>query len=161
MTPVAIIAANETYDDVKRLITKIVKGFATRYRLDYHETTSAANEAYAEAYVSYDVNRGAFTTWVQFKVTKGLEEELRKKQRRERIELLAEIDTPAQEPRPFVLPEFLESLGTDARTAARIALRIKTRSINDMRHWVKQHLRDAGWTRRRVKQAFQEVRRKL
>lgn len=162
MTPVAIVAANETYDEVKRLITRIVKDFATRYQLNYHETTSAANEAYAHAYVSYDVNRGAFTTWVQFKVTKGLQEELRKQHRRSRIELSDEIDTePAPTPRAFVLSEFLDNLSSDARIAARLALRIRSRPINDMRHWVKQHLRDAGWTRRRIKQAFQEVKRAL
>lgn len=125
---------------------------------------SFGHEAYCQARDSYDPRRGKFTTWLHFKVTQKVRQELWRRKRNKSISTV---------PIHPLYPErthWLDTLGDDAsllvRTALDLPFDVRVLLGGVPRHWqvwgaIKQSLLDLGWSKERIKDGYEEVRKAL
>jgi len=69
---------NETYEEVEMLVYSIVHKFKKKYGGDFEELLSEANYLFLLVYDSYCESIGEFTTWLHFRIWKGLLDHLGK-----------------------------------------------------------------------------------
>lgn len=168
-------ALAETYADVSEVIDKVVLAFVRKYGGDYHDLRADANMLFMEAFRGFDPDRSSFRTWVQFRVSKGLLEQLRKQMVRSNLSRRVNLDVSrmqAREQKTFDLEEFTEQLSADAVVIARLVLRTpqpiaakmldgKTKA-NEMADLIMERVLDvvlqSGWTLSRVMRAVSELR---
>lgn len=171
----------ETYEDVKENVDNAVRRFYRRYRstvpwLDPQELQSQARELFVTAFRTYQPGRTLFPQWVEYRVFKGLLEDMRKHVfRHNRLPRLhgEQSSFIAEQPsRPAFLPDFLEGLSNDAQLVVKLALDpppdVKLATLergkdNDknLRKALWEFLGDLGWAAKRVTESFEEIKRAL
>jgi hypothetical protein len=173
----SVWAAEDTYKDVDDLVGRFVWDFHLNTGIELEECRSEGLEGYVEAYHSYQPGRGEFTTWVGVKVRSRLLD-LARRLRREGRRLKGAVDAAevavAKAVPDFRLDEFVEELSEDARTVVSMVFDtpidvkvVMYRLGGDQdtpqtyRGAIREVLRDLGWTRKRIKESFQEIRRAL
>lgn len=167
----------DTYKDVERWLTTLVKRFRKKYRIDLDEARSLANLGFVIAYESYDLNEGSFTNWVYQKVwgnlLSGIRKDISENRRRKKTTTEFDLDSfRIPDPPDFRLDDLLTSLKKDAREVVTMALRPPKGVEKIVRHYkndseisyrmaIRQFLKDKGWTASRITETFNEVRRAL
>lgn len=160
------LSLSESYLSVERLISSTCRKFLKRYNLDEQEVFSEAGVAFLKATESFNPAKGTkFSTWIRWKLYKDLMS-LARKQRQSLP--LDSIQEPATE-RKFFLREFLEDLSEDTRMVAKMALNtpkeilqaMRRDTTYDLRIAIWQHLREIGWSTRKIIESFSEIRRAL
>lgn len=120
------IAIAETHKDCGDRVEKTVARFCKRYKTtDYDEALSAAGELFVVAYDTYDPDRGMkFTTWLYYKIWKGLLEEQRTRIGRENRRNVKHdgdvFEIRAASPSGFRFSDFAVSLSESARAVAEV-----------------------------------------
>ncbi len=151
MTAISLV-----YDDIAADINRLAGRFAARYHLDPDDCQSTANEAFVDAYQSFDPARGDLHKHVCYRVWARLQDWLTTKVRRERRQ-----ETPALEclsaQEHFCLPEWLSELSAEAQTVVQLTLGKKRPDEGS----VTRLLRDLGWGLTQISSAFREIQEAL
>ncbi len=169
-------ALGETYNDVKGLIEKVIGRFQKEFGGNFEDLRSEANLIFILAYDSYNETKGQFTTWTYFSIWKGLLDYRRQlKKRGFTISINsynpAELIIAKTPTNPLSLIDLLDELKGDSNIIAHLVWESSTEigKINPqngnspchMRKALKKYLFQLGWTGRRIKESFEEVRRAL
>ncbi len=173
LSSVNLGASAETYGDVEKLIYRLAWKAVRRYGGEFDDYVSAANEAFAEAYASYDASRGAsFPTWLWWKVKGTISGEVHQSKLQERTVASGEdIDLDVLPGRSrFDLDVFKSELSYDARQVVTMVVE-SPHEIWDLLHHqdigscvrggLTRRLRDVGWTVARIAESFSEIREAL
>ena len=167
------IVMTETYLDINPLINSIAIRFFKTYGGGLDEWKAQANLLFVMAYDSYNETKGIFSTWVYFRIEKGLQDFVKKN--RNQKNAISQIKDHCKETTPrsssFSVFEFVDEISEDARTIANLIWHPSTEFQtlpkangnhgSRMRTVLESHLKSLGWTRRRVKESFEEIRRVL
>lgn len=165
----------ETYEDVKQLIFRTVWDFYEIHGGCVDDLISQANLIFIFSFDDYDSSKGTkFTTWLVFKIKRGLIDYLRKKGTHE-VHLLVDDKYPetyliADE--SFSAMEFFDELGQDASVVMRLFLEIPRDVMVSIfnryvcayharaavRNRLQNRLRQMGWTMCRIKEAFKQLK---
>jgi DNA-directed RNA polymerase specialized sigma24 family protein len=170
---------DEVFAEVEATFRAAVGKFLKQYRkamfrIYADQIVSAAGVGYMDALSTFDPDlKTEFASWVWTKVWGKMLDELRRHIRRCKKhgwEPLTEFEDHG--PTTFDRDEFMAKLSPDGRTVAGIAmdspieLQFVVAAIDDrdppsddnVREAVRQYLMEQGWTKVRVKRAFQEVK---
>lgn len=172
--------ATENFEVVESRVGRMVKTFQRRYRwIHPNEFLSAAGVAYVEAVGTYRAEEGEFVTWILYKVDKALLTVVRNTAIRNRqwttgAESEKLDDRPEREPEErFWLDEWLATLSPDARMVAMMvfeppfSIHVRIAELGGyetpeaFRSGVREYLRDSGWEKERIEEAFLEIREAL
>lgn len=166
-------ASAETYGDVEKLICRLCWKAVRRHGGEFDDYRSAANEAYCDAYASFDPARGAaFATHLWWQVRGAISRVVHQTSIQERTVAAGEdIDLdvlPGR--RRFDLTVFRSELSGDAREVVNMVVEspnevwdlLHHRDIGScVRGGLIRRLRDLGWTVARVAESFEEIREAL
>lgn len=156
-------AITETYLEVERLVRSVLFKFIAKYGGD--ELDYGIHEAFLKAYNEFDSDLGKkFTDHVSWMVWYGLLDQCKRKQ----IPIV-DIDPDLfSRPASFSFPEFLEVLTDDAQLIVSLVSNpprdlyqeIERRGgrPHNIRTSIYQWLRKQGWTHKRIKDSFVEIR---
>ena len=159
-------AIEETYDDVKGMIFKMVRKHADRFGGEFSEVLSDAHCGFMAAYGRFD-GRGQFTTWCGCQIRYELldayyrpngSDNKAKFDRtvRNNSKALDEVIGPVS----FNLGAFAGELSRDAQTAITIALDLpRVEDPSKLKRELLRHLQQKlGWTAARCVETFTEER---
>jgi hypothetical protein len=162
--------AEHTYEEMERLIHKLVWEATRRYGLPRDDVLEAAHWGFVQAYHSFTPGLGyAFDTWMGFKIDKRIKDLLRQRATARKFEPVDPELIPQKEVKKFDVEDWLEKLGEDARLTAGLVLsppmdvlatlaQIGTQTPADWRLAVREFLRDVGWNHDRMMKAFTEIK---
>lgn len=155
-------SADETYRDVEKLIYKMSWQAARQYGGDCDDYVSAANEAFMDAFASYDASQGtAFSTWLFWKIRGAITCEIRKP-----FTEPCDMNSIAKEDQ-FDCDVFIRELKHDARIVVRMVIEspvdvfdlLHHKDIGSvMRCGLYCKLKNIGWTVARISESFSEIR---
>lgn len=166
----------ETYKDMQKFIAASAWDFWESYGGDFDDLIAQANLIFIDAFDKYDPSRGAkLSTWIAFKIRVGLCEYMRNGNVYETPHI--PIDDKFAETYPasndnFSVLEFLDEMEQDARIVLQLFLetprdvmenilnsRKKTNHVQSaMRKRLQNRLRQIGWTMRRTREAFEQIK---
>lgn len=139
--------------------------FYRNYGGDLQEITADAYYLFTDACQTYE-EKAPLGYWIGVRVWWGLIDERKQKLRRRQREI--STDSPPEqtytEPLNF---DWWNGLSTDAREVVEVALNPPpdvmclrpVRTCKDIsQYMIQRYLQDCGWTRRRVREAFKEVK---
>ena len=175
------IPITDTYEDVRRLIYKLVRRVHQRYGGDVDEMLSVANVGFMRAYAKFDPKRAQFNTILGLAVYRHLVNFYRSERRHylpslnrvkgrdDNDEGIQWIDLiPDTRPERFDLPGFAGDLSHDAQLVLGLVLTTPQEIVQYMtdsfgnvavlRAGIKKYLRHAGWSRERIKGCFAEIK---
>ena len=172
--PVAEIPITDTYEDVKRLIYQICRGYV-HTGLEFEELVSEANEAFVKAYKKYNFKRGEFTTLIHHAVNNHLKSLMKKRSRarKKSVKLLTNQKGMERHTKKitFTLHKFMDSLSEDSKFIVKLILdtpndikEIGNKLSFDKGKWtrfLKNHISNLGWDQDKVDAIFEEVRAAL
>lgn len=165
----------KTYEDVRNLIFETCWRFQKGHGGDIEELIAEANKLFILAYNSYDSEKSQFTTWLVFKIKKGLETLIRTEWRQSHPSLSRiKGHNPYQEneyTESFSVLELLDEMEKDAHIILQLFLDTprevfvsaicsgrKPKHIQVcMRKRLRNRLRQMGWTIRRITESFDEI----
>jgi len=166
----------KTYIDMQKLIAEVAWDFWNVYGGDIDDIIAQANLIFIDAFSTYDSSRSKITTWLTFKIKKGLLDYMRNGNLRESSKIkfdnvFAEI-YPASKKDVSVM-EFLDELNEDAHVVLQlffetpreilVDIQNSSRRIDHARAHIRRRLmnrlRQMGWTVRRMKTAFEEIKK--
>jgi len=163
-------AITETYNDMQSLISNVVWKFYKKYGGDFEEWKAEANLIFIKAYNTHKKNKGQFSTWLYFCVWKRLLDYSREIHKQVPInygECRNEDTIKNLEDRKnhsFSSLEFLDGVGEDAKTLIYLIWNFphdlpisKGNNPCHMKVALRNYLRDAGWTGKRIKETFKEI----
>lgn len=166
-------AQDETYRDVERLLYRLCWQAVYKYGGEWEDYLSAAHEAYADAYATFDATQGAaFSTWLWWKVQGAITgERHRGKIQTNTVACGEDIDLDALPGRSgFCYNSFLADLGRDAQTVVKMVVE-SPNEIWDLLHHKEigsisraglcRRLQGIGWSVARVVESFSEIREAL
>jgi hypothetical protein len=170
LTPVG-----QTYLDVERFIHMLVHQAVNKWRLEYPEALSAAHLGFMQAYESYRPEKGEFLRWVAVKVENRLKDHLREvinqKKHKEVVDFDFEL-VPERDPELFDLDSLLNRMSEDAGEVVKQALKppsdvkltlaqLGAETPANYRQALREFFGYTGWSERRVRKTFMEIRSKL
>lgn len=173
-------ALTETYIDTENLINKIAWSFYDTYGGEFDEWKAEANYLFLLAYDSYKNGKSQFSTWLYLKVWFGLIKYMKTLRKQcssifpntnaSSIEFVKkELPNKTTQTYLFSPLEMLDGLNTDSKTIIRLILQPKeiTNKIKTGPHpchvkkAIKKYLNNLGWTSRRIKESFKEIKEVL
>jgi hypothetical protein len=170
------VPVTDTFEEVKNHVYKMVWDFLAVNDVDQEEAISAGHLGFMQAYHSFKPELGwAFTTWVGIKVQKRLLDLLRSKindSRRPVVQVdFLEFDLPDVE-YAFSIDEWMETLSEEARLAATYAInppidvvwfvkKFQDESPASVRQAIRETLKEAEWSMRKIRKAFKEIKEAL
>lgn len=162
-----------TYEDVEKLVCWTVHKFIRRKGGRFEDWKPVADLAFVRFYHTWNPERGSFTNWIAFNVYTELLEEQRNICKRQELSKI-EVDFAGLEKKipertsGFKLFEFLDELGDDAKTVARLAIDTPAELVEVMvglggkphhqRKALRDYLKDLGWTGVRISESFAEIK---
>ena len=168
-------ALTQTYFDVENLIYNIVWKFKNCYGGDFEELVAEANLLYIYAYNSHNKKTSKFSTWVYFCIWKGLIDFinfLKEKNKYGRVFLLEELECFQENfissSETFV--ELIDEVGEDSKTIINLIMNLPKDLQNNILqrgghpHNVRIPIRNylsskLGWTGKRIKESFDEIKK--
>jgi len=169
------------YQDVEKLLHKQVHrlvGNGIAYNKE--QAVSDANLAFVMAYHNYDSSRAQFNTHVGYRVLMRIKTEFRKLCKKPRPLTFSELDENGQNQVAMKLsvkphkvekerPEWSDLLSKDAREVVDLVLNSPkdiimmvdekgNNSANSYRSSIKEYLSGIGWNKRRISEAFDEIK---
>lgn len=167
MTPI-----EETYHDSLPLLLHLIQRFQTRHRGTWEELRAEADHSFCLAHASHDPDKGEWTTWLWWKVWRGLQEA-----QRQEVGWMAHnkpLDEDDATMPKFDAQQFAGQVSTDAAEVIGIVLNLplevievacqragKDRKPGNLRGGVVALLRELGWAYSRIATAFNEIREAL
>lgn len=172
----ATIGCTETFEDVERLMYSVIHKYWRRYGGEFDEWRSEGHRVFMRAYTTYKPENGSFHSWFYFLLVKLFMERIRRetmhnvRHRREYMDFsyLASRSTKA-----FDADDYCDVLGlsddarwvvelvTDSPFDIRLALCDKEDARSNVKGALKEFLRDAGWSTKRIFESFREIREAL
>lgn len=160
----------ETYNSVGNLLHTVCHKFRRKYKrfkFSHDDLFSEATLVFLKCYEDWDEDKALFSTWLHYKVWKGLLELLRKPKR-----VTESLSDVANSPSTFRVLEWMEGLSRETKTVALLvfdtpkqieqALMRRGRDTPfDMRIAIKSFLRDIDWSSKEILRSFQEIRESL
>jgi hypothetical protein len=172
LTRLEQLAYTETYEEVHKLLCKVVHSFVRCYGLPFDELMGEANYAFARALRRHrkpENRHKKFSTMVYFMATMRLKTYVKKlNKHRNHSELNEEIC--GSEDHNSFLATLRGELTSDASAVVdllvesnedmQLMLRISgmPRSAHGVKRVLREHLMDLGWEKGRVEQTFDELR---
>ena len=171
MTTLAISRPiDETYEDVKRLISKVCNDFLRRNGGDFEELVSTANEVYMDAHRTWVPGSAPFTHYLCICIYRRLLGD-RKKARRLPVVSLTEPEggqvQVEDHHKEFKLAAFVEELSDEAKQIVLLVFSppaeldaMIDRKGGKALHYsstIKEYLRGSGWSREAIRDAWKEV----
>ena len=169
MDAIATMAADQTYEDTKRLVFKLAEKHARRFELDRDDVISEAHQHYMWAYNTHQEDLGKFNKRLAFVVYKRLLQSQRLKTRRGlRVGMVPacgfDADTHSRES-SFSLVDFKDELSADGKELVDIALHTPgyvfrcERNVTTVpsQKILRLYMRELGWTDERFFDAFENV----
>lgn len=176
-TAFAQYAMNHTYAEVERLVHGLAWPLARKFREQKEEIFAEAYLAFVEAATDYDPTVARFTTWVGNKVSKKLLRWLKKEAKWTARNLpTEELDYVPQheyeEEQKFNLKQWVAGLSEDAQLVTSLVfqppmdiimmvINIGYETPESFRSAARTFLREKGWSDRRIRRTFMEVRAAL
>lgn len=161
---------DETYEDVKRLIYKVVNQFMRRNGGDFDELVSTANEVYLDAHETWKPGSAPFTHYLCICIYRRLIGDWKKSRRLKVVSLTEPEGGQTQVVDKFFdfnREEFYEQLSDEARYVVQLAFSppedlsgMIARKGGKVLHYsstIKEYLRDIGWSRTAIREAWTEV----
>lgn len=166
-------AQDETHRDVEKLIYRLCWKAVYKFGGEWEDYVSAANEAFADAYASYDPAKGAsFSTWLWWKIKGAIASERSQNSIQAKTVASGEdIDLDVLPGRSrFDMDQFASELSHDARTVVKMVVE-SPHEVWDLLHHkdisscvrggLIRRLQAVGWTVARVAESFSEIREAL
>jgi len=156
-----------TYCDCVDLIRKTVWDFIAKYNKhpdEFDELMSQANEYFMTAYNTHDKTRSSFTTWLRVRVWYGLVMANGKEMKHTRNQSRPPRPTNHQD--NIGLLDLIDSLNEDAKNLI-LLVRSVPADLDQLFHrahrkparkYVFQYLKDCGWTRSEILNAFSSLK---
>ena len=166
----------ETYKDMRKLIAGQAWNFWRIYGGDVDDLIAQANLIFIDAFDKYDSGRGTkLSTWLSIKIRLGLFDYMRKGNvyKPPHIPIDDEfVETHPASNKDFSVMELLDEIEQDAHIVLQLFLEtpreviVNIMEVNrredhaqaHMRNRLKNRLRQMGWTVRRIKAAFEEIK---
>ena len=164
-------AADETYEDVRKMIYKMANDAVHKHGGDFDEYVSAGHEAFMDAYVSYKPeHETAFSTWLWWKIRGAITGTIKKQYKwRERLDAQQAVEDVTHVDR-FTLQAFTTDLSDDARTVVELLMQTPEEAIGLLhakhtgrrtRTELFRKLRGLRWTVLQIADSFREIREAL
>jgi len=164
-------ALTETYYDMEKTLQSMIWQFHGKYGGDMEEWRAEANLLFIKAYYTHDENKAAFSSWVRYKVWKGLLDYSRNIFKYchdiPNIDILKFIKNKGGN--PFLPIELLDGATDDAKTLMHLIWNPPAEITNakikngshpcHMKVVLRRYLSNIGWTGRRIKESFEEIER--
>lgn len=162
-------AIEQTFRDTEKLIYRTVWGVQKQFGGDFDELLSDAILHFLSACQTYRQDKGSFNNHLVINISLRLRSQLRCRRRSMKNQQTQDDDkiSKALSPGRWSLEEFAEGLSNDARMLLRLLFR-KTETelyllgVADnnckIQTRVKKFLYRNGWTRKRYREVFQEIR---
>lgn len=168
----------ETYKDVQKLIFATAWDFWNIYGGSIDDLIGQANLIFIEALDDYDSSRGTkLTTWVAFRIKKGMLD-YRRNQNRNKYKptYFSIVERPLKiyplSDKEFSVMELLDELGQDAHIVLQLFFDTPREIMVDIRNShqridyvqaavrnrLRNRLRQMGWTMKRIRKAFDEIK---
>lgn len=168
------VIAAEVFPQVEQLLWKLTHQFVRSFGHSHgtkDEVFSEASNAFVTACRTYDNDLGAFTTWLQKSVWCSLLVFRRKSIIRWKREEPYYDTASSSDHAEFSLVDLIDSFSDDARIIFQLTVKspkelqgmlLKRRTRRDSaKASIKQYLQGLGWTAKRVKESFAEIRRAI
>jgi hypothetical protein len=169
------IPITATFEDVQLYVYKLVNKARRKYNLDPDEVMEAAYLGFMQAWETYRNPNVKFLTWCGRKVSYRILDLIKAtiKQRRQEMMSLSLMDVIAKDhSNRFNVEDWLKGLSADARLVAKLIIdppidirtmliQLKSESACNWRYAIRDYLRDLGWSEKRMKLAFTEIRQQL
>lgn len=165
-------AAEETYADSLPVIEKTVGAFCRAYGGDYDELRANADTIFMEAFHRYDDSKPWHTwlnEWIWFELFDAMRVAARRAARAPMIG--GEAVDALTYGTDFDMELFMEGLGADAVTVIKLtfdtptdlaeAVERKGGEPRNLRSTLREYLKGLGWTARRVRESFAEIKEAL
>jgi hypothetical protein len=154
--------ADERYESIKRLITKIVRQFRQNHGGEYDLLLSDALFIYIKSARSWDPDKGPFAKRIAYDVWWGLFDRYREQQRkRANNPATVALTHDATRSPPFSLSNLLPDLSRNGRSLVVTALDLEGKDPSKLRLKLISTLLAADWSPERIAKAFREVRERL
>lgn len=177
LTDAVAASIEDLFDQYKRLVNDVAWKFVRGYGGDFEEVQADSYCYFVESIRGYDETRGTqLSSHISFWIWSRLLDKWRAQTtRRNQIGPILHSDSPSWLANEAIdkcsdwdLSEFLSSLTEDAKTVVKLCLETpkelaevadgKGGSPRNYRSTVKQWLESSGWTYKRIKESFDEVR---
>lgn len=161
----------ENFLAVEKTLWEVVWNFWYRYEGDVEELKARANYFFIEADEAYDKKKtkGKYSSWIYYYVWWNLHNSLFRRKAKPLFEGLPEDCRTLYKKSKRSFYELMEDLGADAKTMVRIVLddpegltKLDLQngfSACQTRVHIKNYCKKLGWTHRRIKETFKEIRR--
>lgn len=166
-----------TYEDIRTVLYDLVYKFRRRYGGDFSELVSDANAYFMQAYASYNGDYGSsFSTWFYYRTWRRMLSDLRQRRLQSRKRLYLDNEVMGRYPAKrydFNMDEFAEGLSQDAKKVIGLlvcppldvklscARRGDHNAALHYRRAMCEYLKDVGWPKERIAQAFEEISNEL
>ena len=178
MPSAALLSADphsEVYEDVRKLLYKVVHHFQSRFGGDFDELMSQANLHYQKAFVSYDPAMGRFSKRVAYNVWYGLLDTARVRMRRDNNASVSSCEQEVLNEVPEGIPGRVEGIVREVSEDARIIIQtvlgwqdrsvwhgiVRRKQARNVRKALVEFLIDLGWSGDRIMQCMCEIKEAL
>lgn len=145
----------DRYEEVARLLYHLCHKFQRSYGGEFDDWLSEAHEAFVLAAQSYRTEKGAFASWISFKVQKALLSRLRSLPP---TAVSLDLDLPGS---VDYWRRMVFELSPTARIAVNYALAATQNSLDRRRMYVIRSMIEDGYPREAIVNSFDEIRRIL
>ncbi len=156
--------ANESYLDVERLVNGCVWRFIKKYGGEFEEVKASADLLFAVAFRTFDPAKARLTTWVQYRIERGLGDLLHKKMEKDKrlTQVPADLNLQIHHEK-FDVEAFCKELSADAAHVVEMLVNDVPWSNNPLRvkKALEHVLQAEGWTWGRIRKSFNEIRSAL
>ena len=146
---------------------KIARNFSLRFKTDFDDLFSVAQESLLKACQTYDGDRGALTTHVHTVVSRDLSSYLRKAKSHQHQSIDKFAYALYRTIEDFDLADFVAPLSKDARTVTYMCMSISDMIWGEdlapkfMRGKLRDFLKKSGWAHNRIYKTFKEIAERL
>jgi len=169
----------ETYTDMRGLVSEMAWRFWKAHGGDLDDLKAQANLIFIHAVDNYDSSRAALTNWIAYRIKKDLHRYLHNGYVPEHRSIGIEHDDEvnfefeSKSKENFSVMELLDEMEQDTRIVLCLFLNTPKEVIlsifddkkcrldhtgGKMRNRLRNRLRQMGWTIRRIKEAFEEIK---
>ena len=174
LTPAKKDECEKTFRELETMLEGAIRSFIYKHRMNmarhYDEMYSDALSSFMDAFEHYDENTGKmpFAQYLRFIVTHRLIDHIIRPGKKRSDKESRVVNKKDKAPREFQFQDLLDSLTPDGQELAKLiidsprelSILIANKGCRpiDYRSTIRKHLREIGWTAKRIKQTFLEVK---